>query len=263
MWPTLKTGDHGAEIGNWQRFLNDQECVDWNARALTIDETFGPRTAYATKQWQTRHQLPPTGVVGGEERVKAREVSATLNTLGFIPFVQAAHCNILYPKARTIDVVTIHTMESSEKPGTAGAVARWFAGPTAPMASAHFCIDPNDVVQCVRETDVAWHAPGCNHNGIGIEHAGYARQTAIDWADEDSLKILLNSAKLITRLLKRYSVPLVQLTPDDLKGGGRGLCGHADATIAFPGPGRTHTDPGEAFPWPYFLDLISQLQRAG
>ena len=28
-----------------------------------------------------------------------------------------------------------------------------------------------------------FHAPGANHNGIGLEHAGYARQSAEDWAD--------------------------------------------------------------------------------
>ncbi len=57
---------------------------------------------------------------------------------------------------RAIRLVVMHTMEAPEKPGTAMAVAEWFAGPKAPQASAHYCIDAVDVIQCVPEDVVAW-----------------------------------------------------------------------------------------------------------
>ena len=80
-----------------------------------------------------------------------------------------------------IDLLVIHTMEAPEKPDTAENVAKWFAGSTAPQASAHYCIDADSIVQCVQDRDVAWHAPGANHNGLGFEHAGTAgRKTVMD-----------------------------------------------------------------------------------
>src|SRR3954447_10294902 len=112
-----------------------------------------------------------------------------------IPFVQAR--NFTRGRSNAIDVLVIHTMESPEKPDTAESVANWFAGSTAPQASAHYCIDENSVVQCVRDEDVAWHVPGANHNGLGFEHAGRAAQGKRDWADEYSAKMLELSAGLL------------------------------------------------------------------
>ena len=110
-----------------------------------------------------------------------------------IPFVQAR--NFTRGRSSRIDVLVIHTMESPEKPETAEDVAHWFAGSTAPQASAHYCIDGDSIVQCVQDSDVAWHAPGANHNGLGFEHAGKAAQTARDWGDEYSMKCLDLSAQ--------------------------------------------------------------------
>ena len=152
--------------------------------------------------------------------------------------------------------MVIHTMEAPEKPTMAENVARWFAGKTAPQASAHYCVDSGLVVQCVLEKDVAWHAPGANSNGIGIEHSGYARQTAEEWADDYSECMLALSAKLTAEICTRYSIPVVRLTVDDLRSKARGLCGHVDVTNAFNG-GRGHTDPGPHFPWEHYLELVS------
>src|SRR4051812_19962604 len=105
-----------------------------------------------------------------------------------IPFVQAR--NYTRGRSNAIDVIVIHTMESPEAADTAENVAGWFAGSSAPQASAHYCIDDNSVVQSVRDEDVAWHAPGANHNGLGFEHAGKAAQATRDWNDEYSVKCL-------------------------------------------------------------------------
>ena len=65
---------------------------------------------------------------------------------------------------------------------SAESVARWFSRPSA-QVSAHYCVDVDSIVQCVRERDIAWHARGGNAKSIGIELAGYARQTKAEWAD--------------------------------------------------------------------------------
>jgi len=169
------------------------------------------------------------------------------------PFIQARHYNAA---ARTaIDWVVVHTMETPEDVDRAHKVASWFASSAAPQASAHYCVDDEHVVQCVRHEDIAWHAPGANRNGIGVEHAGCAAQTAAAWDDAYSRKVLAQSAVLVAGLCLAYAIPIARLTPEDLRAGRRGICGHADVTSAFHG-GNGHWDPGPHFPWTAYVDLV-------
>jgi N-acetyl-anhydromuramyl-L-alanine amidase AmpD len=172
-----------------------------------------------------------------------------------IPFVQAAHCGPSR-KGEPIWLIVIHTMEAPEKPRTAHNVAFWFAGPSAPQASAHYCVDSDDTVQCVKEDMVAWGAPGANRHGIHIEHAGYASQTPTDWQDEYSQRMLLRSAALAADIAKRYGIPVVKLSPGDLADpSATGFCGHVDVTVGR-NAGHGHTDPGASFPWGQYLDMV-------
>jgi hypothetical protein len=173
-------------------------------------------------------------------------------------FVQARH--FTPHRQCPIDLVVIHTMEAIEKPTTATAVATWFAGPSAPMASAHYCIDNLHVVQCVRDDDVAWHAPGVNHNAIGIEHAGYAKQSAAEWNDPFSAAMLELSAKLIAGLCMSYGLPIEFVDRVGLLAGKRGITTHAEVTAAF--HKSDHTDPGAHFPMASFIELVRSYATA-
>lgn len=149
-------------------------------------------------------------------------------------------------------------MEAAKKLGTAKNVALWFGGKTkspAPKASAHYCLDTAEIYQCVAESVVAWAAPGANRKGIHIEHAGYAAQTPGQWVDVYNLAMLEQSAKLAADICKRHAIPIVHLSVEELKAGKRGLCGHVDVTNAFNG-GKGHTDPGVAFPWDLYLEMV-------
>jgi N-acetyl-anhydromuramyl-L-alanine amidase AmpD len=146
-------------------------------------------------------------------------------------------------------------MEAPEKPGTARAVAHWFEGPNAPQASAHYCIDADETIQCVPEDVVAWAAPGANRRGVHLEHAGFASQTPAAWDDDYSRRVLARSAELAADIAARHQIPIERLTVDELKAGARGFCGHVDVTNAFNG-GKGHTDPGPAFPWDRYLELV-------
>lgn len=172
-----------------------------------------------------------------------------------IQLIRARNCGPGRPWQR-IDWLVIHTMEAPEKPGTARGVAHWFAGPNAPKASAHFCIDAGEIVQSVPEDVVAWAAPGANRRGIHLEHAGYASQAADGWDDAYSRAVLERSAELARDICRRYEIPIVKLSVDDLRAGQRGLCGHIDITNAF-NNGKGHTDPGAAFPWDRYLELVA------
>ncbi len=175
-------------------------------------------------------------------------------------FIQARH----FTKANrdSLRLVVIHTMESSKKPGTARAVANWFAGESAPQASAHACVDSIEVVLCVRAEDVAWHAPGANRDGYGIEHAGRASQSEEEWEDAASISTLLLSARHAADICQRYGIPAVRLTVDEVKDGKtKGFCGHIDVTKAF---GKsTHTDPGPHFPWEKYLAMVDEYLLPG
>jgi len=178
-----------------------------------------------------------------------------------IPFVQARHCGPIR-STDLVRLIVIHTMEAPEKPTTARAVANWFAGPTAPQASAHYCVDATDTIQCVADDVVAWGAPGANRVGIHIEHAGYASQGAAGWADEYSQQMLIRSALLVADLSIRYGIPLERRTVAELADPmAKGLCGHVDITNARNG-GKGHTDPGPDFPWDEFLRMVADAQRA-
>jgi N-acetyl-anhydromuramyl-L-alanine amidase AmpD len=167
------------------------------------------------------------------------------------PFVQAKHCTLAH-RAR-INLIVIHTMEIPEADGNAMRCALAFQR-GARKASAHYCVDPHQVVQCVRETDVAWHAPMANRYGIGIELTGYAKQTAAEWADDASRAILDRAAILVADICHRRGIPAVKLSAADLLAGKRGICGHVDTTEAW--HKSTHVDPGPCFPWSAFIAAV-------
>jgi len=168
-------------------------------------------------------------------------------------FVPAKHFSRV--GGRRIDVVVIHTMEAPEASSTAEAVARWFQVTDRPV-SAHYCIDDDSIVQCVREEDVAWAAPGANAHGIQLEHAGFARQTAVGWDDPYSRAVLGRSAVLAAEICTRYRIPVAWLLAPELRLGRRGITGHHHVSLAF---GRSdHVDPGEAFPVEAYLTRVRE-----
>jgi len=169
-------------------------------------------------------------------------------------FVQAAHFTIGPDPSRVIRWIVLHAMESSEKPETAENVAAWFAGPGAPQASAHYCVDGDSIVQCVLDSDIAWHAPGANRHGIGVELAGRASQTSAEWLDSYSSRVLELAAALVADLCRRHRIPARPIGAAGLLMGSPGIVTHASVSVAF--KKSTHTDPGEGFPLNAFVEMV-------
>jgi N-acetyl-anhydromuramyl-L-alanine amidase AmpD len=151
-------------------------------------------------------------------------------------------------------VIVIHTTEGSEGPSSAEDGAAYDQRRTD-GTSAHFYIDSNSIVQCVRTTDEAHTARQTGNDiGIHLELCGKAGQSAAQWADPVSAATVENAAEVCRRLRQKYPFPIVRLSPSQLRSGARGFCGHVDISNAF---GESdHTDPGPNFPWARLFDLI-------
>ena len=173
------------------------------------------------------------------------------------PFVESP--NVTPTTARRIDVVVMHTMEIAERKDAAEICARWFASPVS-RVSAHYCVDADSIVQCVREKDIAWHARGGNTSSIGVELAGFARQTRKDWADAYSNAVLGRAATLVADVCRRRAIPVRWLVADDLTAGRHGITGHAEVSRAY--RKSDHWDPGPAFPVERFLGLVRAAGRS-
>lgn len=154
--------------------------------------------------------------------------------------------------------IVIHDMQWAEKDDTAQRCAEMFRDqPPGPSgSSSHFCIDRRHLIECVPAELVAWHAPGANQFGIGLEHAGFAKQTRDQWLDDYGKEMLALSARLTAELCQHFQIPCEPLDPEDLRANLMGITRHQDVTLAFPEKSHGHTDPGDAFPFDYYLDLV-------
>lgn len=111
-----------------------------------------------------------------------------------------------------------------------------------------------------REPDIAWHARGGNTNSIGVELAGFARQTTREWDDAYSSAVLARASTLVADVCGRRRIPVRWLVADDLLAGRRGITGHAEVSLAY--RKSDHWDPGPGFPTEAFLDRVRRARHA-
>jgi hypothetical protein len=157
-------------------------------------------------------------------------------------------------------VIVLHCMQWPSKLDTAEWCGRFFAGleGEAPMASANFAVDADSVVQCVPAENWAYHAPGCNPQGIGVEHPGYVTWTREQWLAAPSRGALQMGARLVAELCQHFQIPCEFLDAEDLRAKLTGITTHEQVSIAFPerqGP-HPHLDPGRGFPLREYLDWV-------
>jgi len=159
-----------------------------------------------------------------------------------------------------IQIIVIHSAENQELPGQAAHLAQWFAGATAPQASAHEMVDNEHVVESVADTDTAWAVDDFPLNLISksYELTGHAENSAAEWADAYEKGVIAQATKAIKEDLVKYGIPVVHLTDAQIveaHNGDRsikGICTHADISRALKIVGG-HTDPGVNFPMGSFL----------
>ena len=138
------------------------------------------------------------------------------------------------PGSYPVDYVVIHVTQE-----TYADTLAIFRDPEK-QVSAHYVVRSADghVAQCVRETDIAWHAGNWDYNtrSIGIEHEG--------WVDRPGYftdALYEKSARLTAATCLRYGIPMDRAH----------IIGHYEV------PGTDHTDPGPNWDWERYMRLVN------
>lgn len=154
--------------------------------------------------------------------------------------------------------IVIHATVSPCERGGARNIAAFFRAGSS-KASAHYVVDPGEVVQVVWDSLVGYHAPP-NEGSIGVElcdamPTGGGVEIHLDrWHDDDHQAMLQRAARLVAGLCLFYNIPIRKLTSGDLLDNERGICGHVDVSRAW--HQTSHWDPGTGFPWIAFIDMV-------
>lgn len=188
-----------------------------------------------------------------------------------IPFIEAA--NYTKVNRSKVNFIVIHDEEFPEQPDSAERVANFFhnqpknptsnssvSNPPGPGgSSAHYVVDNDSIVQCVKDEHAAWDAPpNLTQPHIGVEHSGFASQTKAQWLDKYGKAMLHRSAKLVAKKCVKYNIPVRKISATDLRAGVRGITGHAEVSEAW---GLTfHSDPGDHFPWDWYIERVKRYK---
>lgn len=170
-----------------------------------------------------------------------------------VEHIQARHYTKANRRPHEIRLEVIHAMQAPEKPTTAEGVARYFAT-TTKRASAHTCHDNDSSIRCVLDKDVAYAAPGANHDGRQYELAGYAEQTEAEWKDKFSLAMLARVAVLVNHKCQESGNAMTWLSDREIAMGRRGICDHWAISRIY--KRSSHWDTGPNFPKDLFVDMV-------
>jgi len=179
-----------------------------------------------------------------------------------ITFLQSKN----YVSGRTHPIlwIVIHTMEIEETDHTADDLANQYATGSNVVA-VHYCIDNDSIIQCVKDTDTgrgilvadSGHPAGASGNDISIsvEHAGWAKRTAAEWADKYHQDMLKLSAQLVGVRCKQYGLQRKRLSQAEIQAGDSGIVAHGDIYAVYQ-EGDVRTDPGPNFPWTQYIGWV-------
>ena len=150
----------------------------------------------------------------------------------------------------TVRLGVFHTTENDDSTDPAD-VARWQQNRDN-QSSYHVLVGTDGRTVRSNDDDYSPWAAGFTGNRFGfhISAVGRAARTRADW--ESHPRQLAALARWAADLHTRYGLPLVWLTPAQVRAGARGFCGHREVSEAW--HEVDHTDPGPGFPHALVLD---------
>jgi hypothetical protein len=227
-----------AELNGWQEAVAD----------------YGDTELYAVEVYETLKNGASATISTGESLTLTPQEDAevpqlfTAKSLGYGPAAWRPAYRGNYTNANrgpaVIDLIVIHVIQ-----GTASSAINWFQDPRANV-SAHYVVSRRGgVAQCVRNTDIAWHAGHwrTNRKSIGIEHAGYIGNRR--WFTK---RMYRGSARLAASLSRRLGIPADR----------QHIIGHNEVP-GCPGPGggvSCHHDPGRHWNWHRYMRLVRRYR---
>ena len=184
-----------------------------------------------------------------------------------LPLVQPAAYGV-GRDGRSVQYVVIHYTAGSERATSAEDGAAYDAR-RQDGTSCHYFHDQNSTVQCVLTWNRA-NSAFAKGNRLGIQHELCGtQQTREQWLDPASDGTLWRTARQVARDCRKYGIPPRKLSPTEVRAAWygpvrpKGICGHADVTLAYPEDGGDHMDPGAAFPWDVLLDRVTGYLKYG
>lgn len=182
-----------------------------------------------------------------------------------VPFIQSKHyIDVPDAKPRRVSAVVLHCTENAELGGMARMNANLFHGEQSPRASVTYFVDNLEVVQTVREEDVACGTGNQGPGGIDlvavqVEIVGRASQSLSQWSDDYSRLALYGAMGVVADVCRRHQILPLFLDADQMERGGReGITTHNQVTLATGKPGG-HWDPGPNFPIDAFMNGVQWM----
>ena len=169
-------------------------------------------------------------------------------------FIPTAPTALQKGRPGLVRAIVIHDIE-----GSAGSAVNTFSK-AGNESSSHYVVDKDgNVIQMVKERDIANHAfhSVFNAYAIGIEHEGFIKQTYPD-------ALYRGSAKLVAELVKRYRIPMDRAH----------IIGHyqvpkTDEQVQACPPNATtcggqggHVDPGPNWNWDGYMAMVKDAAKA-
>lgn len=166
-----------------------------------------------------------------------------------------------YPgRDKAIQIIVVHTSESAldeiGEDGGAESVARYQASTDRP-SSYHRLIDRDSDLEMLPDGATAFGVVGYNSRALNISFA----MRAADWGvpakaslQEPALHI---AARRVASWCKKHGIPARYVTKAQVDAGAKGITGHGKLD-----PGR-RSDPGSAFPWERFIQLVNHYLVGG
>lgn len=152
-------------------------------------------------------------------------------------------------------IIVIHSVESDDKDDLVYSLATgWLQHESV---SVHGIAGPDEAIRMVPIDTIAWHCGNGNSISLGLEHTGRAAWTFDRWTEAHAFKALRNGARVVAEWSKALGIPLVWLTPAEVKAGKSGLASHDTMSKAL--GGSTHWDPGTGFPYDIYLKMCQQF----